>query len=111
VKYQPGESDSGLFGGNSNWRGPIWMPVNFLLIESLRKFHTYYGEDFKVECPTGSSKMLSLREIADELTRRLSMSFCRDGSGRRAAFGNVEKFQLDPNFRDYVTFAEYFHGD
>jgi hypothetical protein len=112
VKYQPGESDSGLFGGNSNWRGPIWMPVNYLLIESLRKFHCYYGDDFRVECPTGSGNMLSIGEVADELTRRLSRLVLRDKtSGDRAVFGDVDRFQRDPHFRDYVPFHEYFHGD
>jgi hypothetical protein len=112
VKYQPGESDSGLFGGNSNWRGPIWTPVNFLLIESIRRFHSYYGDDFLVECPTGSGTKLNLRQIADELARRLTRLVLRDdASGRRAVFGDVEKFQTDPHFRDYVPFHEYFHGD
>jgi hypothetical protein len=112
VKYQPGESDSGLFGGNSNWRGPIWMPVNFLLIESLRKFHTYYGDDFKIECPTGSGTMLTMSEVADELARRLYRLVLRDEStGRRAVFGEIDKFNQDPHFRDHVPFHEYFDGD
>jgi hypothetical protein len=111
VTYQPGESDSGLFGGNSNWRGPIWMPVNYLLVESLRTFHLYYGDDFKVECPAGSGVMLSIREVADELTRRLNNLVLRDASGNRAVLGNERKFQIDPHFRDYVPFHEYFHGD
>src|SRR5262249_5442484 len=101
-RYQPGESDSGLFGGNSNLREPIWMPVNYLLIESLRKFHAYYGDDFEVECPTGSGNMLSLREVADELTRRLSKLFLKDEHGMRAVLGSHEKLQTDPHFRDYV---------
>jgi len=111
VSYQPGESESGLFGGNSNWRGPIWMPVNFLLVESLRRFHSYYGDDFKVECPTGSGTLLTIGEIADELSRRLTNLFLRDARGRRAVFGNDERLQNDPQFRDYVLFHEYFHGD
>jgi hypothetical protein len=111
VTYQPGESDSGLFGGNSNWRGPIWMPVNYLLVESLRTFHLYYGDDFKVECPAGTGMMVSIREVADELTRRLNNLVLRDASGNRAVLGNERKFQIDPHFRDYVPFHEYFHGD
>lgn len=111
VTYQPGESDSGLFGGNSNWRGPIWFPVNFLLIESLQKFHHYYGDDFKVEYPTGSGQYYTINEIANELGRRLSSIFLRDPNGRRAVFGDSEKFQNDPHFRDYPLFYEYFHGD
>lgn len=111
VSYVPGESDSGLFGGNSNWRGPIWMPVNFLIIESLQKFHHYYGDDFTVECPTGSGKYLTLQEVADELTRRITRLFLRDQEGRRPVFGASEKEQFDPHFRDYIPFYEYFHGD
>ncbi len=111
VKYQPAESDSGLFGGNSNWRGPIWFPVNYLLIESLQKFHHYYSDDFRVECPTGSGTYLSLAQVAEELTRRLSRIFLRDASGRRPVFGANEKLQTDPHFRDLVLFHEYFHGD
>ena len=111
VKYTPGESDSYMFGGNSNWRGPIWFPVNFLLIESLQKFHYYYGDDFKVECPTGSGVMMTLREIADELTRRLCRIFERDTDGKRPVFGTDEKSQTDPHFKDYLLFFEYFHGD
>ena len=111
VTYQPGESDSGLFGGNSNWRGPIWFPVNYLLIESLQKFHHYYGDDFKVECPTGSGRLLTLQEIAEELSHRLTRIFLRDENGRRPVFRYSEKMQTDPHFRDYVLFHEYFHGD
>ncbi len=111
VSYQPGESESGLFGGNSNWRGPIWFPVNFLLVESLHRFHRYYGDDFRIECPTGSGVFLSIREVAVELSRRLSMLFRRDAAGRRPVLGDVEKYQTDPHFRDYVLFHEYFHGD
>jgi hypothetical protein len=111
VSYQPGESDSGLFGGNSNWRGPVWFPVNYLLIESLQKFHHYYGDDFKVECPTGSGRFLTINGVAQELTRRLTRLFLRDENGRRAVFGDSDKFQNDPHFRDYQLFYEYFHGD
>ncbi len=111
VKYLPAESESGLFGGNSNWRGPIWMPVNFLLIESLQKFHHYYGDDFKVECPTGSGRYLTLLEVADELSQRLCRLFLRDSQGRRAVLGDSELLQRDPHFKDYVPFYEYFHGD
>ncbi len=111
VPYEPGESSSGLFGGNSNWRGPIWFPVNFLLIESLQKFHHYYGDDFKVECPTGSGKFVTILEASNEIALRLSRLFLRDGSGRRPVFGEYRKLQTDPQFRDYVLFHEYFHGD
>ncbi|MEO6436438.1 MAG: glucosidase, partial [Tepidisphaeraceae bacterium] len=111
VQYNPAESDSGVFGGNSNWRGPVWMPVNFLLIESLRKFHDYYGDDFRVECPTGSGRKLSIREIADELSRRLAKIFLRDKAGRRPVLAYHEKLLADPHFRDLVLFHEYFHGD
>jgi hypothetical protein len=111
VGYRPAESDSGLFGGNSNWRGPIWFPVNFLLIESLQKFHHYYGEDFTIECPVGSGQFITLEAAADELAARLSRLFLRDTNGRRAVFGADARLQNDPHFRDYVLFHEYFHGD
>lgn len=119
VRYQPAESDSGAFGGNSNWRGPIWFPVNYLLVESLQKFHHYYGDDFKVECPTGSGKRLTLLEVADEISRRLTRIFLRDGSGRRPVFGapsaehatRYERLNRDPQFVDYPLFYEYFDGD
>nr|MBA2449853.1 glucosidase [Chloroflexota bacterium] len=111
VEYQPGESNSGLFGGNSNWRGPIWFPVNYLIVEALQQFHHYYGGDFRVECPTGSGTYLTLDEIADELSRRLIRIFLRDGEGRRPVFGGQETFQRDPHWRDYIPFHEYFHGD
>jgi len=111
VKYQPAESNSGLFGGNSNWRGPIWMPVNYLIIESLQKFHHYYGDDFKVECPTGSGKHISINEVADELARRLIRLFLKDESGSRPVLHYNEKLAKDSHFRDYVLFHEYFHGD
>jgi hypothetical protein len=111
VEYWPGESYSGLFGGNSNWRGPIWLPVNYLLVESLQQFHHYYGDDFKVECPTGSGQYLTLDQIADELSRRLMRIFLRDDRGRRAVFGGDELFHRDAHWRDYIPFYEYFHGD
>jgi hypothetical protein len=110
VDYEPGESSSGLFGGNSNWRGPIWFPVNYLLIESLQKFHHYFGDDVRVECPTGSGQMKTLAEVATELSRRLSSVFLRS-DGRRPVFGDIERFQQDPHWRDLVPFHEYFHGD
>jgi len=111
VKYQAAESSSGLFGGNSNWRGPIWFPVNYLLIEALQQFHWYYSDDFTVECPTGSGKYLTLGEVADELSRRLIRIFTRDGRGRRPVFGSNEMLQNDPHWRDHVPFYEYFDGD
>jgi len=111
VCYQPGESDSAIFGGNSNWRGPVWMPVNYLIVESLRKFHAYYGDDFKVECPVRSGNMLTIRQIADELARRLSTLFLKDGSGHRALFNDRPAVRDDPHFRDHVLFYEYFDGD
>jgi hypothetical protein len=111
VAYRPGESDSGLFGGNSNWRGPIWFPVNYLIIESLQKFHRYYGAEWKVEFPTGSGRLLSLAEVADELAARLARIFLPDAAGRRPVFGGHPKLQDDPHFRDHLLFFEYFHGD
>jgi hypothetical protein len=111
VRYLPGESDSGVFGGNSNWRGPIWFPVNYLLIESLQKFHHYYGDDFKVECPTGSGVYLTIGQVADELTRRLTRVFLKDEKGLRPLFGQYPRLQQDPHFRDHLLFFEYFHGD
>jgi hypothetical protein len=111
VGYEPAESTSGLFGGNSNWRGPIWFPINYLLVESLQKFHHYLGDSYTVECPTGSGRWMTLREVAQELSRRLSSIFLRDATGRRPVFGDVERFQTDPNWRDLIPFHEYFHGD
>lgn len=111
VSYQPGESDSGMFGGNSNWRGPIWFPVNFLIIESLQKFHHYYGDEFRIECPTGSGVYRSIDEVAGDLSHRLARLFLRDSLGRRAVLGQSEKLQNDPHFCDYIPFYEYFHGD
>jgi len=111
VRYEPAESSSGLFGGNSNWRGPVWFPVNFLLIEALQKFHHYLGEEFTVEFPTGSGRQMTLAQVAAEISRRLSAIFLLDQDGRRPAFGNAEKLQRDPHFRDYLLFHEYFNGD
>ncbi|MFL6618478.1 MAG: MGH1-like glycoside hydrolase domain-containing protein [Povalibacter sp.] len=111
VRYLPAESDSGLFGGNSNWRGPIWFPVNYLLIESLQKFHHYYGDDFKVECPVGSGNMLTIEQVADEISRRLTRIFLKDEEGKRPVFAQHARMQNDPHFRDYLLFFEYFHGD
>ncbi len=111
VDYEPAESRTGMFGGNSNWRGPIWMPVNYLLIEALQKFDYYFGADFKVEFPTGSAQKLTLWEVAQELEQRLAAIFLRDEEGFRPVFGNYEKFQTDEHFRDYPLFFEYFHGD
>ena len=111
VSYEPGESQSSLFGGNSNWRGPIWFPVNFLLIESLQRFYYYYGVDFKVEYPTNSGQYCTLQEIADALTERLTKLFLRDENGHRPVFGDNKQLQTDPNFKDYLLFYEYFHGD
>jgi len=111
IYYEPGESSNGVFGGNSNWRGPIWFPLNYLLIESLQKFHHYLGDDFKVESPTGSGNMRNLGEVVGDLSRRLTSIFLRDEDGRRPLFGCSEKFQTDPHWRDLLLFHEYFHGD
>jgi hypothetical protein len=111
VDYEPAESQFGLFGGNSNWRGPVWFPVNYLLIESLQRYHYYFGGDLTVEFPTGSGQRKNLSEVARELSRRLSRLFLRDPNGRRPVFGGAEKFQTDPNFKDHVLFYEYFHAD
>ncbi len=111
VSYVPAESDSYMFGGNSNWRGPVWFPVNFLIIESLQKFHHYYSDDFKIEYPTGSGNYVTIAAVADSLSERLCRLFLRDEHGRRAVFGDDDKFQNDPHFRDHLLFYEYFHGD
>ena len=111
VDYLPAESNTGMFGGNSNWRGPVWMPVNLLLIRALQNFYLYYGDNFKIECPTGSGKMMNLFEVGKEIADRLSTTFTRDSQGRRPVYGGLEKFQTDPNWRDYILFYEYFHGD
>lgn len=111
VNYLPAESDTGMFGGNSNWRGPIWMPVNALLIRALLSFYLYYGDNFKIECPTGSGKLMNLFEVARDIANRLERIFLRDSSGRRPVYGGTEKFQTDPHWKDYLLFFEYFHGD
>jgi len=111
VDYEPAESTSGLFGGNSNWRGPVWFPVNYLLIESLQKFHHYYGDSFKVECPTGSGNMMNLWEVSQELSRRMSHIFLQGADSRRPVYGSSEKFQTDRHFKDHILFYEYFNGD
>jgi hypothetical protein len=111
VDYEPAESSTGLFGGNSNWRGPVWFPINFLLIEALQKFHHFYGESLKVELPTGSGRETSLWGVAAEISRRLTRIFLRSGDGTRPVFGGLSKFQQDPHWRDYIHFHEYFHGD
>ena len=111
VTYQPAESDSGLFGGNSNWRGPVWFPVNFLLIESLQKFHHYYGDDFRIECPVGSGVFMTIEQAANELAARLTRIFLKDETGARAVYAQHPRLQNDPHFRDHVLFYEYFHGD
>jgi hypothetical protein len=111
VGYWPAESHNRLFGGNSNWRGPVWMPINYLIIESLQQFHHYYGDDFKVECPTGSGRFVTLNGVADELTRRLTRLFLKGKEGQRPVLKSHPKLATDPHFRDYVMFHEYFHGD
>lgn len=111
VQYLPAESNTGMFGGNSNWRGPVWMPVNGLLIRGLLNLYQFYGDDFKVECPTGSGKYMTLFEVAKEIGRRLSSIFLRNANGKRPVYGGAKKFQEDPHWKDYITFYEYFHGD
>jgi hypothetical protein len=111
VDYEPAESRSGLFGGNSNWRGPIWFPLNYLLIEALERYHHFYGDSLKVECPTGSGRMLNLKEVAQELAARLSNLFLPDGAGRRACHGDDQRYAVDPNWKDLVLFYEYFDGE
>jgi Mannosylglycerate hydrolase MGH1-like glycoside hydrolase domain len=111
VAYLPAESDTGMFGGNSNWRGPIWMPVNGLILRALMHYYGYYGDDFKVECPTGSGRMMTLYQVAEEINRRLASIFLKDKNGRRPVYGGAKKFQDDPYWRDLILFYEYFHGD
>jgi hypothetical protein len=111
VNYQPAESRTGLFGGNSNWRGPIWFPINYLIIESLLEYNHYYGDSFQVECPTGSGRMMTLEQVADELAHRLLRLFRRAPDGSRPIFGDQALFQHDPHWRDLLPFHEYFHGD
>ena len=111
VHYEAAESRCGVFGGNSNWRGPVWVQMNYLLIEALQKFQYYYGDDFKVECPARSGQYATLEQVADELSQRLIRLVTRGGDGRRPVFGGQPTFQHDPQWRDYVLFYEYFHGD
>jgi len=111
IEYEPGESRTKLFGGNSNWRGPVWFPMNVLLIRALFHFHAYYGDAFRVECPTGSGRLMTLSEVAHEISDRLRRIFLRNEAGRRPVFGGTEKFQSDPHWRDCIPFYEYFHGD
>jgi hypothetical protein len=111
VHYAPGESDVGLFGGNSNWRGPVWFPINLLLIESLQRYGYFYGDSFKVECPTGSGRWVNLRQVASELSRRLTAIFMPDATGHRPCHGDVERFATDPNCRDLILYYENFHGE
>jgi hypothetical protein len=111
VDYEPAESTSGSFGGHSNWRGPVWFPINYLLIESLQRFHHFAGDALTVEFPTGSGRQMTLWEVASELSRRLNRLFLRDGAGRRPVYGDCRKFQCDPYWRDLILFYEYFHGD
>jgi hypothetical protein len=111
VDYLPAESNNGMFGGNSNWRGPVWMPVNVILIRALLNYFTYYGDSFKVECPTGSGRMMNLFEVAKNIADRLAGIFLKDTSGRRPVYGGTKTFQEDPHWRDFVLFYEYFHGD
>lgn len=111
ISYLPGESDSGVFGGNANWRGPVWMPINVLIIRALLTYYRYYGDSFRVESPTGSGRLLNLYEVAHEITRRLTAIFVPGADGRRPVFGDVEKFQTDPHWRDHIPFYECFNGD
>ena len=111
VDYEPAESSTGMFGGNSNWRGPVWFPMNIVILRGLRQLHAYYGDNLKVECPTGSGVEMNLLEVAEEIGRRLTSIFLRDEAGRRPVFGGIEPFQSDPHWRELLLFHEYFHGD
>ena len=111
VDYEPGESSTGLFGGNSNWRGPIWFPINILIVRALLHYYAYFGDSFQIECPTGSGHEMTLFEVAEEISRRLVSTFLPDENGRRPMWGGAEKFQTDPYWRDCIPFHEYFHGD
>src|SRR5262249_55752619 len=111
VDYLPGESNTGLFGGNSNWRGPIWFPVNYLLVEALEQYGHFYADELTVECPRGSGQMMNLTEVAHELSRRLGSIFLPDAAGHRPCHGGEERYATDPHWKDLVLFNEYFHGD
>jgi hypothetical protein len=111
IGYLPAESNTGMFGGNSNWRGPIWMPVNVLILRALVVYYAYYGNDFLIECPTGSGKLMNLYQVAEEIAARLARIFLKDAHGRRPVYGATRKFQEDPHWRDLILFYEYFHGD
>jgi hypothetical protein len=111
VEYAPGESTSGLFGGNSNWRGPVWFPVNYLVVEALERYHHFYGDEVRLECPTDSGQQMNLLEVSHELRRRLARLFLPDDSGRRACHGDDPRYAIDPHWRDLPLFYEYFHGD
>ena len=111
MPYLPGDSNDGMFGGNSNWRGPVWMPANMLILRALLQYYLYYGNAFTVECPTGSGQQMNLYEVAEELGRRLSGIFLKDEQGKRPVHGTAQVFQEDPHWRDYPLFYEYFHGD
>jgi hypothetical protein len=111
VQYLPAESNTGMFGGNSNWRGPVWMPVNMMILRALINLYQFYGDDFKIECPTGSGQYMTLFEVAQEISRRLAGTFVRNAKGQRPVYGGSTKFQNDPHWRDLILFYEYFHGD
>ncbi len=111
MEYLPAESDTGMFGGNSNWRGPVWMPVNVLIIRALMSYYLYYGDNFRIECPTGSGRMMNLFEVSKDIAQRLTRIFLRDPAGRRPVYGGTEKFQTDLHWMDLILFYEYFHGD
>jgi hypothetical protein len=111
VQYLPAESNTGMFGGNSNWRGPVWMPINVLIVRALVNLYVFYGDEFKVQCPTGSGRYMTLFEVAQEITRRLAGTFLRDANGQRPVYGGMARFQEDPHWRDLILFHEYFHGD
>lgn len=111
MQYLPAESDTGMFGGNSNWRGPVWFPINLLVVRALLQYYLYYGDEFRIECPTGSGREMTLFEVAHELSDRLCGIFLRDEQGRRPVYGGTAKFQTDPHWRDLISFHEYFHGD
>ena len=111
VGYVPGESNTGMFGGNSNWRGPVWFPLNYLIVESLRQYHAFYGDSFQVECPTGSGILMNLKQVADEIERRLILLFKKDEQGAKPCHGEDERYAKDPHWKDLMLFHEYFHGD